>query len=199
MLSLTLGESGAGFASSFDNPVVEVFDPAGVSGGLFSPGQRELTLATSGTYTIEVRANDFQSTGGYGLSVQCLVPPGANAIPLDCGSSVTGAIDAVGKAVLYRFTGTAGQVLSLTLGESGAGFASSFDYPVVEIFSPTGMSVVSFGPGQQRPTLPAESGTYTIEVRANDFQSIGGYGLSLQCLTLAGAEYRGWQWPYRRS
>jgi hypothetical protein len=193
VVSLTLG-AGSWSCCGDANPVAELFSPTGASVVVFGPSQREQTLTESGTYTIEVRAGDFTRTGNYGLSLQCLVPVGANAIPLECGSSVTGAITAVGKTVLYSFTGTAGQILSLTLG-AGSWSCCGDPNPVAEVFSPTGVSVVLFGPGQQRPTLP-ESGTYTIELRAGDFTRTGDYGLSLQCLTLAEAEYHRPQWMY---
>ncbi len=180
VLSLTLGASGWNFGVG---PVAELFSPGGTPVVSFGVSQREQTLTESGTYTIEIRASDVSSVGTYGLSLQCLAPPGANATALSCGSNVTGSINAVGKTVLYSFTGTAGQVLSLTLGASGWNFGVG---PVAELFSPGGTPVVSFGVSQREQTL-TESGTYTIEIRASDVSSVGTYGLSLQCLAPPGA------------
>lgn len=46
------------------SPVMEIFSPAGASVAGFGLGQQELTLTETGTYTIEIRANNSQSTGG---------------------------------------------------------------------------------------------------------------------------------------
>ena len=51
------------------------------------------------------------------------------------------------------------------------------------LFAPSGAPVVSFvAQGQQQITL-SESGTYVVQVRANNFAGTGTYNLGLVCLS----------------
>src|SRR6267378_2265003 len=54
--------------------------------------QQQLTLTETGTYIIQVRANDLVETGSYSLGLECLLPPDPIVAPLACGSLATRSI-----------------------------------------------------------------------------------------------------------
>ena len=80
----------------------------------------------------------------------------------------------------YTFTGTAGDFITLTVGET-AGFAGSIDAQLT-LIAPSGANEALFDASAQQNVTLAESGTYVIRVTANNFVSTGSYNVSLEGL-----------------
>jgi hypothetical protein len=143
--------------------------------------QQQITLPENGTYIIRVRANTLVNTGSYNLGVECLQPLDSpiEAV-LSCGDLASGSIDASGEVDLYTLTGQAGDMILLTLTETG-GFPGG-SAPQLTLFSPSLEVVDTFNANtQQQITLP-ENGTYIIRVRANTLVNTGSYNLGVECL-----------------
>jgi uncharacterized protein YjdB len=102
---------------------------------------------------------------------------------LSCGSLVQGTISQGGQVDVYRFSGTTGHFINLTLATT-AGFSSSLTYPVATLIAPSNTTVDAFGanPGNQRGYTLAESGIYVLRINANNFVTTGAYSLGLECI-----------------
>ncbi len=142
--------------------------PAGSNATLSDPTLVNLTFVADlpGTYVVQLIVNDG-TIDSVPDTIVINTPTGAS---LQCGDLVSGSIDIAGEEEEFTFSGQAGQVVAITLADTG--FAGA-PFPQAFVFSPTGVQVTSsFGPTQREVTLP-ESGTYVIKVRANDLTSSG--------------------------
>ena len=118
VVAITLADTGSA-GGVF--PLASVFSPTGAEvTSAFGPTQREITLPESGTYVIKVTANNLTGTVPYALGLECIVPPSPDAVALSCGSRVDGAIDAAAEADLFTFSGQAGEVVAITLADTGS-------------------------------------------------------------------------------
>jgi uncharacterized protein (TIGR03437 family) len=175
--TLTLTASGFPFGAT---ATATVFSPAAVSLGAFDANsQRQLTLAESGTYMIQVRANNLVSTGSFSLGLECLLPTSPVDATLACGALSARAINAAGQVDQLTFAGQANQRVTLTLTASDFPFGAT---ATATLFSPTAVSVVAFDANSQRQLTLTENGTYVIQVRANNLVSTGSYSIGLECL-----------------
>ena len=179
LINLTIGET-SGFAGSIDarltltapsGAVVTVFD---------SNGQQKVTLAETGTFTIQVNANNLISTGSYNFSLDCIHPPNPSAVAMSYGDLESGTIATAAQVDLYTFTGTAGDLINLGIGET-AGFAGSIDAQLT-LIAPSSANEALFDASAQQKITLAESGTYVIRVTANNFVSSGSYNVNLEGL-----------------
>jgi Ca2+-binding RTX toxin-like protein len=87
---------------------LRVFDPSNNVIVDTAPGgniSTNLTLPATGRYTILIRDNGADETGGYSVSLQCLVEPCPVPPPTLCNNQVATIVGTVGNDVL---TGTAG-------------------------------------------------------------------------------------------
>ena len=185
VVSITVSDTDGEFVTTGADARVFLFSPTGVQLGLFDADSEQVfTLPDSGTYTIEVRANNLVSTGSYNLNLECLVPPSPDAVALGCGDLVSGSIDAPAEVDVFHFSAEAGDVVSITVADTGGDFLTTGADARVFLFSPTGVQLGLFdADSEQVFTLP-ESGTYVIEVKANNLVSTGSYNLNLECLVL---------------
>lgn len=150
--------------------------PAGSNATLSDPTLVNPTFVADlpETYVVQLIVNDG-TIDSVPDTIVINTPTGAS---LQCGDLVSGSIDIAGEEEEFTFSGQAGQVVAITLADTG--FAGA-PFPQAFVFSPTGVQVTSsFGPTQREVTLP-ESGTYVIKVRANDLTSSGTYALGLEC------------------
>ncbi|GJL53572.1 MAG: hypothetical protein NPIRA02_07040 [Nitrospirales bacterium] len=151
----------------------KVFGPSGSPIiGFFSRTQRVVTLPENGTYVIEVVGSSFVATGDYSLGLECLAPPSPDAVALSCGSLAPGNIAAASEADLFTFSGTAGQVVAVTI--TGTQMAA-------KVFGPSGSPIIGFFSRTQRVVTLPENGTYVIEVVGSSFVATGDYSLELEC------------------
>src|SRR4051794_38886385 len=99
---------------------------------------------------------------------------------MSCGSLPQGSLIAA-QVDQYTFAGTANVVVTLTLPGAGVFPSGALIRSKANVFAPSGTLVVGFqANGQQQLTL-AETGTYVVQVQANNFTSAGTYSLGLQC------------------
>src|SRR5207244_2504463 len=99
--------------------------------------QRQLTLAESGTYTIQVNANNLVTTGNYNLGLECLRPRGLIDATLTCGGLVSEAISAPGEVDLVSFGGQANDIVLLTLVDT-AGWSALGSRAQATVIAPSG-------------------------------------------------------------
>lgn len=101
--------------------------------------------------------------------------------PVACGTLLLEIINTAAEVDFFNFSGTAGDVIELTLTE-GTGFTNTITRPKATVFSSAGAVVTSFfGTSQNQITLP-ETGTYLIRLNAEDLSITGAYSLGMNCL-----------------
>ncbi|MCP4408482.1 MAG: hypothetical protein GY807_12100, partial [Gammaproteobacteria bacterium] len=179
VVSITLSET-SGFTGTI-NARVALFSPQGGRLGLFdSNSQRQFTLVDSGGYVLQINADNLTATGTYTLGLECLIPPSPDAVALNCGDLLSGSIEAVSEVDLFTFTAVAGDTVSITLSETD-GF-TGFINARATLFSPQGGRLGLFDSNSQRQFTLADSGSYIIQVNADNLTGTGAYNLGLQCL-----------------
>jgi len=140
----------------------------------------------AGTYVIQVYDDNYADAGNYQLSLEGLVPASADAVSLTLGEFKTGDI-VVGEVDAYKFTGAAGDVVTVSLSDAQSGTGTRL---FAELYSPTGQKVNKL-PGTNGPSevengnkvvyqLPAETGTYVIQVYDYDYTHAEPYGIALE-------------------
>ena len=161
-----------------------VFSPTGVQVAQFdSNSQQHITLTETGTYVVRVNANNLVGAGSYNLSLTCVLPSTNLHTPLACGDLLGDSIDTPGEVALFRFSGTAGQVIDLTLVETSnwGGSTGQVDARAT-VFSPTGVQVAQFDSNSQQHITLTETGTYVVRVNANNLVGLGSFTLGLACV-----------------
>src|SRR5207249_7394317 len=157
---VTLTLAAAGFPP-FVTATATVFSPAAAPLVTFSANsQQQLTLPSTGTYVIQVRASDFVSSGSYWLGRECLLPTSPVDATLDCGS-VSRSIVSPAQVDQVTFRGQVNDHVTLTL--SAAGFPP-FVTATATVFSPTGVMGVPFNANSEQQLTLLETGTYIIQV-----------------------------------
>ncbi|MGE0642376.1 MAG: tandem-95 repeat protein [Nitrospira sp.] len=164
----------AGTPNTPFNAVASLFGPTGTLVQSNLVGQQEFALATAGTYVLKVSDRNFIFTGDYGLEVEGITPPSANAVTLTRGETQNTNIAQMGETDLYTFTAQAGDVVAITL----AGTPNTPFNAVASLFGPTGTLVQSNLVGQQEFAL-ATAGTYVLKVSDRNFVITGNYQLTV--------------------
>src|SRR2546425_529949 len=83
-------------------------------------------LSETGTYIIQVRANDFVSTGSYSLGLECLLPTSPVDATLACGGLNSQTIHPSSKDDHITFTTSQFKTkVTLTLAEAGFPFGAT--------------------------------------------------------------------------
>jgi len=190
IVTLSLSESHSGSRGT-------LYSPAGDKVKLYSsstgnrvnhvtPGSKVLSEPLgAGTYVIQVHDNSYRTTGDYQLALEGLVPPSADAVTLTLGDTATGDI-AVGEIDAFKFAANGGEIVSLSLSDVVAGTSSRL---WAELYSPSGVKVSKL-PGTNGPSevengnkvlyrLPAEAGSYVIQVYDYDYTHAEPYGVTL--------------------
>ena len=130
-----------------------------------------LTLPSSGTYTLFVHQSGYSGTGYYTMSVQSVTGGGCNSKPIACGQTVTNTTSYPTDMNSYEMVANAGEHILL----SNSGFSGM----VVDIYDPTGSNVVSMGASTSTNYILAIMGIYTVVVHSGSYSGTGSYGLSL--------------------
>ena len=177
-VTLTLAASGFPLGAT---ATASVFSPAAALVVSFNANsQQQLTLPTTGTYIIQIRASNLVSTGSYSIGLECLLPASPVDALLACGTLVTDRpLGAAGQVDQITFSGQANDRITLTLTASGFPLGAT---ATAKVYSPTVSLVVSFNANsQQQLTLPT-TGIYLIQVQASNLVSTGSYSIGLECL-----------------
>lgn len=193
VVTLSLSESHLGSRAT-------LFSPAGDEVKLYSAstGNRVSQVAAgskvlseplqAGKYVIQVHDNNYTAVGNYQLSLEGLVPASADAVALTPGETKTGDIGA-GEVDAYKFTATGGNIVTVSLSDLVSGTNSRL---WAELYSPSGIKVAKL-PGTNGfdevengnkvvYRLPAETGTYVIQVYDFDYTHPEAYGMTLEGL-----------------
>jgi hypothetical protein len=103
--------------------------------------------------------------------------------PPICGALLPGSIASAAEVDDYRFSGTAGHFVTVTLAET-AGFGGFGQAPRVSLIAPSNTIVnpVFDANGQRNYTLQ-ETGIYVLRVTANDLVGTGSYSLGFECIS----------------
>ncbi len=139
----------------------------------------DTTLSQSGTYIVLIRDWFSTSTGNYGLAIERLRPPSANAQPLQYGGTIANDINPSGDLDLFTFRG----VMSTTIRIQSTWQSGSLR-PCIELIAPDNArtSACSNAFSNSIQTTLNQSGTYAVLVTDWFSTSIGNYTITLQCL-----------------
>ena len=179
----TLSLANVGGWPSFTTAVATLFAPSGAVVVSFGANdQRQVALPATGIYVVQVRANNFATTGRYNLGLECRNPAEIVNGTLTCGGlPLGGAIVEEAQVDQYTFARQASGSVTLTL--ANIGNWPSFTTAVATLFAPSGQAVTGGGfsaTGQRQVTL-SETGTHVVQVRANNLVTTGQYSIALQC------------------
>lgn len=147
-------------------------------------GQRNVTLPSTGTYTIDVYDNSNSgtgdATGSYDLTYTA-VSPASCAVPIACGATVSGSITPPTESDTFTFAAQANEVATVTANDIDAGVVAGF-----EVYSPNGTSLAKSTTGLRTISLP-DAGTYTIRVFENGDDGTTNYNLSFAIVSPTGS------------
>jgi len=197
VVTLSLAEAGFGVY----RPHAMLYSPSGDEVRLYSAstgsranfvdsGRKAVSeaLGEAGTYVIQVYDDNYTHTGDYSLAFEGLTPASDDAVDILLGQVLSGTID-TGEVDEFTFTGTAGDLLTLSLSEKEHGADTEL---WTEVYSPSGMKVEKLdgtsGPDEVENgkkvvyELPNETGTYVIQVYDNNYTDTEDYGLALEGL-----------------
>jgi positive regulator of sigma E activity len=161
-----------------------LFDPDGETVGAQFSDNAVRTLPVSGSYTVQVRESSGDDRGSYGLSLQWLSASGSCAAPIACGETATTALEQSGDTDAFRFSGSAGDVVSIGPGEVSevdAGFE-----PCWTIWEPDGSGTIVKACGAGQRTL-AQTGSHTLVVSDETDRRRGTASLSLEGVSQSGS------------
>ena len=141
-------------------------------------GDRALTLAQTGTYTLNVHGSGIDDTGTY--SFRLLDAPAAEEFTIAFGDAVSdgvpgagaGNLEQPGAVDVFRFDAVAGQVAIL---DALAGNPAVFHWALT---APDGAVLSDVFFVDQQVTLP-QDGTYTVTVSGQQVASTGTYSFQL--------------------
>ncbi len=151
---------------------------ASVGAGNFT-GQRNLTLPSAGIYTIEVTDHNNDTDGSYSLTyVVVSDSPGRCAAPIACGETVEASFAVASENDTYEFSGTTGDVVSITSSETASGSNACWD-----LYNPAGTSLANAC--LQRTVALSDTGKFTIRASENGDDDIGFYNLSFTVVSPA--------------
>jgi hypothetical protein len=164
------------------NAVADVYDPTGSQiGGSTNSFTGPINLASTGTYTIRVHADNSESTGTCGLSLSFLT--GRCGSPLIWGLPTTNTVTALAEVDSYTFRGNAGETVAIYAPGSGNFTAAAF------VAGPDGTIIANWVNGGTSIDL-ASTGTYTVGVYSFYFEGTGTYSLTMSYTKLVAASYR---------
>jgi len=153
--------------------VMELYAPNGSYFTFYYNYPLDRVLTTSGTYTILIR--DYYNTyaGDFLLTYQVMNNP-CNPSSVNYGQTLSNSINGLGEMDVYTFTASANDGVTIRLRKT-----SGTVNPVIELYGPTGSSVVGATANQidYRPTV---AGTYKIIVRDSSYVNTGNYLLYLE-------------------
>src|SRR2546427_631066 len=138
MVHITIGNEGGVFGF---NPQWRLLGPDanGVAGcDSFSGGDRYCTLPTTGAYASEVEDGGFNATGSYSLQVQRLTASQRCGTAITCDVAATNTISANADTDLHQFSGVAGELVHITIGNEGGVFGFN---PQWRLLGPDGNGV----------------------------------------------------------
>jgi hypothetical protein len=146
-------------------------------------GDRALTLAQTGTYTLNVHGSGIDDTGTY--SFRLLDAPAAEEFTIAFGDAVSdgvpgagaGNLEQPGAVDVFRFDAVAGQVAIL---DALAGNPAVFHWALT---APDGAVLSDVFFVDQQVTLP-QDGTYTLTVDGQQVGSTGIYSFQLLAVTV---------------
>jgi hypothetical protein len=176
VVTLALVESGTSMFARVFTPSGTLLTTINPLGGI----QSTLTLGEDGTYLIQVRALDLLSTGTYDLGLEGIAPATPTPTALVLGDVAMGTLGEVAGADLYSFDATAGDIVSISVGEAGL---NAF----ARIFDPAGTEIGTINPlgAAQNDFTLGSTGTHLIMIRAVDVIDTGDYYLGLEGISPA--------------
>lgn len=196
-VTLSLSESHAGSRATLFSPLgdqVKLYSSStGTRVSQVTPGSKVRSEPlNAGTYVIQVHDNSYRAVGDYQLALEGLVPASEDAVELTLDETATGEILA-GEIDTFSFAAQGDEILTLSLSDLVSGSSSRL---WAELYSPSGTKVPKL-PGTNGPSevengakvvyqLPAEAGTYVIQVYDYDYTHPEAYGVTLSGLNPPG-------------
>jgi len=165
------------------NAVADVYSPTGSRiGGTTNNFSGPINLASTGTYTIRVHADNSESTGTYGISLTFLT--GRCGTQLIWGLPTTNTVTLLAEVDSYTFRGNAGETVTINA-TNGAGSNLT---PAAFLAGPNGTIIANWENGVASLDV-ASTGTYTVGVYSY-LARTGTYSLALSYTKLVPASYR---------
>ena len=170
------------FWASSDGIVADIYTPAGqLQASINTDTADNLTLTNTGTFTILVHASSYTALFSYSLSLQSVTGGGCDSRALSCGQTLTNSTGFYSEMDAYSFSGTNGQLLSMSFWVSLGGF-------VADIYTPAGQLQGSIATDKALNLTLTNTGTFTVLVHHSSYLAVASYSLSLQSVTGGGCD-----------
>jgi hypothetical protein len=147
-----------------------------VGGAIGQNSHPELTLPETGTYQVQIFASNGTATGPYSVAVEGASPATSDAVAMVLNEVVQGEVAVPAGLDEYTFSGTAGDIVTVTLVATGGAWGGTAFYTLV---NPSGSVLASNFAGKVQITL-AESGTHVFQVHSSNALQTGTYALGLE-------------------
>ncbi|MGO9528937.1 MAG: InlB B-repeat-containing protein [Verrucomicrobiia bacterium] len=142
----------------------------------------DLTLPTSGTYTLLVHERGYNGIGSYQLNVQSITEP-CNLTPIGCGQTLSASINYATEIDPYNFAGPSGQVVFFTFNWSGNDYCNNTGE--MDIYYPgstvPATNVTADCSGTEVSLMLPTCGTYTLLVYEQGYNGGGSYSITATC------------------
>lgn len=153
-------------------------------------GRQNVTLPSTGTYTINVYDNHTSGTGNatgtYSLGYTVVSNAAETcATPIACGATVEDSISTLAENDTFSFAAQAGEVAAIAANDTTTGVVIGF-----ELHGPTGSSLAQSTTDARTIVLP-ETGVYTIRVGENGDDGTGAYNLSFSIVSPTASQCAG--------
>jgi hypothetical protein len=130
-----------------------------------------VTLPTTGTYTILVHSDLYKVVAAYQLGIQSITGGGCDGRAITCGQTVSTNTSLNTEMDAYGFESGGGTVILSFTGYGGARF---------DLYDPVGNYLFTRTPGTST-NISLAAGTYTLLVHDSGYGGTGSYGFTLTC------------------
>jgi hypothetical protein len=163
------------------NAMADIFSPSGsrIGGPTANNFTGPINLPVSGTYTVQVHADDYEAAGVYGISLTFLT--GRCGTGLAWGPPISGTLNSLAEVDSYTFSGNAGE--SVTLNVQSTNYIATFF-----VAGPNGTILTNWYNGSSSLNL-SSTGTYTVGIYSYYAGGTGPYSVSFLLTKLVPASY----------
>ena len=164
-----------------------IYDPNGKVVGTCENTPTTLSLTNTGTYLILVNADNYSTTGSYGINLS--FDPSKCGPELTWGKTTAGSLTGLAETDTYTFYAQSNAIVLLTATGVWPNGCCDTHYAVGDIYDPNGKYVTSCENTTTAPLTLTNTGYYTFLVHADDYERTGSYSLGLSFIRFAGTPF----------
>lgn len=164
--------------------VGDIYDPNGNLVGSCENTPISLVLTNTGNYLVLVHADNYTTTGSYGINLS--FKPSQCGPQLIWGKTTSGALTGLAETDTYTFYAQSNAIVLFTATGDWPNGCCDTHYAVGDIYDPKGNLVASCENTTTSPLTLTNSGFYTVLVHADNYDTTGSYVLGLSFIRFPG-------------